>query len=506
MESVIARPEVRVEIDGRGLSPPESAALGPIVLCERISCAAQLELSFFEPPVRLREGALSKPGARLRVTLPGTPGTLFEGEVTAVESGYGPSGERTLRIRAYDLLHRLRKRQPVRAHVQVTLEDLARELCRPDGIRVEAAGSGSRWARLLQFRQTDFEFLSEMAEQSGMYFTLQDGALHLITLEGMGTPRPLVLGDTLLEAKVEVNGESSCRSVRVGAWDPLQAEPHQGQADRPRSGRDVPAEAAPGKVGGADERLLLDRPFEDDAQAEGAARAELDDRWAREVVLRGVSSGDPGLHPGTRIEVRGLEAPVDGGYVLTSVTHRIDSRRGFISEFGTEPPARRPVERGASATLGRITRVDDPEGWGRVQASLPALNNLETGWMETLTSGGGSGKGLVALPDVGDRVLVLLVGGDPARGIVLGGLYGDQAPPDAGVEGSAVKRFSWTTPGGQRLIFDDARKRIRFETSDGSFLELAPDLVQLHAATALKLDAPGKQVQIQGTAIDFEKA
>ena len=44
--------------------------------------------------------------------------------------------------------------------------------------------------------------------------------------------------------------------------------------------------------------------------------------------------------------------------------------------------------------------------------------------MEVLSVGAGSGKGLVACPDVDDQVLVLLLHGDPAQGIVLGGLYG----------------------------------------------------------------------------------
>jgi phage protein D/phage baseplate assembly protein gpV len=506
MEAVVSRPNVRVEVGGRGLSSSEAASLGPIVLDERLSRPAQLELSFLEPPDTLREGPLTRPGTPVDVTLPGSPGKLFTGEVTAVEFGFGPQGERTIRIRAYDRLHRLKKRQPVRAHVQVTVEDIAREVTKGDGLTVEAQTAGPRRARILQFRETDFELLSQLAEEAGLGFVLRGETLHLVTLEGLGTPRPLVLGDNLLEAQVEVNGERSCRSVQVTAWDPLLGDRHQGQASDPRSGRAVSAEASPGAMGGEGERILLDRFFEDDAQAEGAARAELDDRSAREVTLSGVAAGDSELHPGVKVEVRGIDSSLEGTYVLSSVTHRIDSRRGYLSVFGTEPLARRPLDRSASATLGRVTRVDDPEGWGRVQVSLPALQDLETGWMETLSPGGGPGKGLVALPEVGDKVLVLLVGGDPSRGIVLGGLFGGQAPPDAGVEGNAVKRFSWTTPGGQRVTLDDGKKRLRLETKDGSFLDLSPDRVEIHATKGLRLGAPGQRILIQGGSIDFEKA
>ena len=41
--------------------------------------------------------------------------------------------------------------------------------------------------------------------------------------------------------------------------------------------------------------------------------------------------------------------------------------------------------------------------------------------MGVVSAGAGSGKGFAILPDVGDQVLVLLIGGDPSQGVVLGG-------------------------------------------------------------------------------------
>jgi phage baseplate assembly protein gpV len=133
------------------------------------------------------------------------------------------------------------------------------------------------------------------------------------------------------------------------------------------------------------------------------------------------------------------------------------------------------------------------------------------------------GKGVIALPEVDDRVLVLFVNGDPAQAVVLGGLYGTQSPPDAGVEDGAVRRYTVVTPGGQRVQLDDARETVRIENSDGDFLQLSPDelrmgdsngsLIELtpsrcliHAATRLEIEAPGQSVVIRGHSIDFESA
>ena len=66
------------------------------------------------------------------------------------------------------------------------------------------------------------------------------------------------------------------------------------------------------------------------------------------------------------------------------------------------------------AVPGVVKSVDDPDQLGRVQVTLPTLGDIESAWMEVLSVGAGSGKGLVALPDVDDSVLVLLIHGDPA--------------------------------------------------------------------------------------------
>jgi phage baseplate assembly protein V len=192
--------------------------------------------------------------------------------------------------------------------------------------------------------------------------------------------------------------------------------------------------------------------------------------------------------------------------VLTEVTHCFDSEHRFVSEISTSPPAPRPRAKGTLAVLGVVTRVNDPEEMGRVQVSLPAFGGVETDWMSVVTVGAGAGKGLVMLPDVGDHVLVLCVQEDPAQGVVLGGLYGPQGPPDSGVEGESIKRATWITPGGQKVQLDDSKKSVRVENSDGSYLLLTPGKVKLHAAADLEIEAPGRTVQIRGKAINFEEA
>jgi len=472
---------------------------------QRLSCPTQCELVFIDPSAMSEIGSTFSPGSALRLSTSGHPLPMFTGEVTAVEHVYGSSGEREVRVRAYDRLHRLRKRQPVRVHVQLTPEDLARELTTDLGISVEATESGPLRQRIFQHYQSDLDLLVEHTNRCGLYFFLEDNVLQLMTLAGMGEPRSLRLGESLLEATLEVNGDPACRSVTASGWNALRVEPHQSTASRARDGRNVAAQVTPDRMGSNGQRTLTGTEVESVRHTEALAQAELDRRIAREVTFRGVAEGDSRLQPGTSVDVSGVADPVSGRYVLTAVTHVIDHRRGVVTEFSTEPPPRHRRPGGAVATLGVVTQVNDPQNLGRVRVELSAYDDLETPWMQVLSAGAGSGKGLTMLPDVDDHVLILFPLSEPGQGVVLGGLYGMEGPPDSGVESGAVRRYTLQTSSGLHVRLDDEHDTIRLENRQGSYVELSPDQVHLHAAAALTIEAPGQSITIRGQRIDFQR-
>jgi phage baseplate assembly protein V len=136
--------------------------------------------------------------------------------------------------------------------------------------------------------------------------------------------------------------------------------------------------------------------------------------------------------------------------------------------------------------------------------TLPTYNEIESDWLEVLTAAAGPDKGLIAIPEVGDNVLILLTHGDPSQGVVMGGLFGMDGPPDSGVDGGEVKRYTFLTRGGQRIQLDDSGTLIRLENADGSYIEMAPGKVHIHAATDLEIEAPGQSIVIRGKSIDFQ--
>jgi phage protein D/phage baseplate assembly protein gpV len=502
--SVATTPSVLVELGGQRLKQQFLRRLAEVRVRQGLSLPTLCELRFHDTDPAFTPTTVDAIGASLRVAVGGI-GSLFDGDVTAVEFDFQPDGGRVLCIRGYDVLHRLRKRQPVRSHVQVTAADLARELVADLSLDVAVDDPGPMWERVFQYGQSDWQLLEDVAGRSGIRFFLRDRVLRLMTLAGVGPDIPLSLGDSLLEARLEVNAESVCRSVSAFAWGPLLAEEWSGRAERARTGREVAAEASPGRVGGGDERTLVDLAVEDATQAESFAQAALDHSVATEVVLRGVAEGDSRLGPGCRVAVAGVGERLSGRYVLTEVEHLVDDQSGYVTRFSTAPPQPTPRPRAATVVLAEVSGLGDPEGLGRVKVTLPAFDGLETGWVGVVTAGAGAGKGLVALPDVGDRVLLLCPGGDPVHGIVLGGLYGPGGAPDETVSSAGVRRYTFVTPGRQRIRLDDEANTVTMENAEGSLIEIGPEAMILRARVPLTIEAPGQPVRVRGASIDFER-
>jgi phage protein D/phage baseplate assembly protein gpV len=517
-------PQVRVEADGAPLPERTAAALVSVHVRQVLAEPALCELVFAEPPGPLDAAATLMPGSALVVALTGQATPLFEGDVTAVEHTYEPDRGRSLRIRGYDRLHRLRHHQRVRAFEDTSAADLASELASRAGLSVAAAASGPAIARLVQSRRTDLGLLVEVTEAAGLYPVVRGDTLHLVSLEGIAEDAlDLALGRTLFEAAFEANSGPALDTVTATGWDATTSLPVTAEARPARSGR-TSAAAAPASALGADPRDLVDVAAPSADRAQARAQAEIDRSAAASVVFRGVAAGDPRLRPGTPVAVEGVDAGFTGRYVIAEADHTIDADRGYLTRLSSAPPDPRiPPTAPVHALLGVVSGIDDPDGLGRVRVTLPTLRDVESSWMQVLTVGAGADKGLVATPEVDDRVLVLLLHGDPAQGVVLGGLYGSNGPYDTGIEGGKVRRYSLRTPGGQVVRLDDSAgtlrledasggtvelsdHAIRLEDANGNQVELGRDRVRVHAATDLVLEAPGRSVKVRGSSVDFETA
>lgn len=505
MSTVRSIPKIELRINGLSVSRLVLDALAEITVNERLSLPTQAEVVFcFLSETEMPRVATG--GAHIAILVESA--TLFEGDVTAVEYEFAPPGGRVLRIRAYDKLHRMRKQQSVCRHRKQSFTELAKLLAHEAKLTVTAHVDSAPEKTRFQYRQTNFELLSEVAETCGQFFVVRGNTLHLLTLEGFGTEDKLNLGENLFEVRFEVNTDASCKCVETIGWDPATMSIRKGSAGKARSGRQLKIKTTASQTFGSDCRTTVGHVLADDTEARNVAQSLLDRRAATDVTVNGVADGDPNIHAGGRVTIEGAEPDVDGRYVVTSVSHMVDNEKGYVTEFSSEPPPlHRPSRSITAATWGVVISISDPEKLGRVQVQLPAYDKIETDWIGVIAPGGGQKKGLIAMPDVGDDVLVILLHDDPGQAVVVGGLCNKQGLPDSGgIEKGAVRRFSFLTPGGQCVRLNDSDNSVRVQNNSGSFVQLAPGMTTIHAESDLTIEAPGKTVSIRGGAIRFEEA
>ncbi|MEO1576150.1 MAG: contractile injection system protein, VgrG/Pvc8 family, partial [Pseudomonadota bacterium] len=389
-------PQVRVLVDDATIPRADARALSHIRILRRLCQPTYCELALDTTAAASPTDRLFEPGVSLTI-LDRADAVLFSGEVTGLRQHFGGSRVRRLCVTAFDPLHRLRKRQSIRAFPELNAVELAEHLVQDMGIHVDCETPGPVWAGLAQWDQSDLAFLDETARRVGLYFSLEGDRLSLVRSDGHDETLDLELGDSLLDADLSASFEPACRDMSVHAWDPWRANGctvgHAEAEALPESAFDPAVFDA--NAARADANALL----QSTRQAEALARAELDRRIAGERRLHAVAVGNAALRPGVGVRLSNTLGRWSGRYMVASVTHVLDREAGFRSIIDSALPAPPPARTGTVTTLGRVLDADDPDGAGRVRVRLPAYADMETRWLSVLTPGAGPGKGLISVPD-----------------------------------------------------------------------------------------------------------
>lgn len=177
--------------------------------------------------------------------------------------------------RGYDLLHRLRKRQPVTAHVNVTVAELASDMTADIGLAVDAVASGGFWPWLLQHRHSDLQFLADLAARAGLYLTVRENVLHLLTW-WPGRPSAAAVGPVVAGSTDRSQRGAGHVCGHGAELESAEAVAHRGVPYPSPSGvRPRPA-AAPERIGASGERVFAGQALQDDQHADALAQAELE--------------------------------------------------------------------------------------------------------------------------------------------------------------------------------------------------------------------------------------
>lgn len=479
-------PPLDVSLAGKALDERLLSGLVRVDVEQRMNAPASCELEFSDPHGHAADAFTA--GATLALRIGPARQSIFEGTVAALELVLRGDEVRTLRVLAYDALDLLRRGSPVRVHSEVTFADLARELTLPFGIAVDFDSPGTLQTRVVQHRRSDFDVLLHVAEREGRYVRLDGGVLRTYRIAPSGDAKRLELGVDVREASVTLSDVDAASTVDVRGWDPQRIRGHRGTAMR--------------NSNGAADVTLTNVIVSSDGQAEALARSQIERRAAGAAVLTAVAEGDASLAPGICVRLQGVPERFAGPFRITHARHRCTPEFGYIVELSSARVRSHPPRQDASATLGIVADIRDPENLGRVKVRYPAVDDAESDWLHVLAAGAGGKKGLLALPALDDLVLVLCVDDDPAHGIVLGALYGSGGLPCS--ESKTFKGYAFYSPGGHTIELDDEGS-LTLRTFGGTSLELGRKQSRLHSVTGLTIEAPGQTITIAADAVEIER-
>ena len=407
--------------------------------------------------------ALGAPlSVKLARAIGGQLAPVFDGEITTVEAELGASlaGDPVLEliVIGHDRSHRMHRTTTTRTFRQVTVADIARKMAGEHGLTVGTIaqlGGGAAEVRH-QVGETDWAYLSRLVRNHGGELDIAGGALHVLDPAATkAAVAELVFGESLQRYRPRVSTVGQVAEVTVRGWDPKQKQEIV-QTATPAGSTSIDGAKIDGQVSGTTV-LIPDAAVTTIAEAKAQAEASARSIGHERVQATAAAAGDPKLLAGEYVAISGVGTRFGGTHRIVSATH-VYGARGYTTRLTLGAGGRPLAEsvRGGARThafadhlaIGIVTSNDDPDKLRRVKVKYPILGGeVESDWARIAWGAAGKERGVVALPEVNDEVIVGFEHGDVRRPYVLGVLFNGEDTPGADLvkaDNSLAARFPRT--------------------------------------------------------------
>jgi type VI secretion system secreted protein VgrG len=381
---------------------------------------------------------------------------------------------------------------------EMTVPDIIMRVFRDHGFTdFEDALTGAHrtWEYCVQYRESDFNFVSRLMEQEGIYyyFRQENGKHTLVLCDSMSQHEPFSGYEQIPFRPV---GEQSHLHETVSDWV-LEQQVQPGvfahndfDFENPKKALRTSSSIA--RAHAVPDFEIYDYPGEytefDDG--EGYARARIEEIQSQFEVVRGTSNGH-GICPGYKFEL--VEHPREDQcreYLVTSAAYHaqyqdIESSNppggdgaifscsfAAISTEESFRPARitpKPVVQGPQTAIAVGPKGEEihTDKHGRVKVQFHwdrygQANENSSCWIRVAQSWAGKKWGAMFIPRIGQEVIVEFLEGDPDRPIITGRVYNGEAMPPYELPGnktlSTVKSNSSKGGGGfNEIRFEDKK-------------------------------------------------
>jgi uncharacterized protein involved in type VI secretion and phage assembly len=428
--------------------------------------------------------------------------TLVIGEITGIDLSLTAEGVPLLQVRGYDRAHRLTEGKKTRTYGDanprgsgITEEQIINTIVQEtDGLtgkQVDTSGlSGVKYSYVMQYNQTDLEFLWSRARSLGYQVYVLDKTLYFQKADahrGNASDKPgtLTWGYNLGSFEPRLSAIGQVTKGVVKGWDPAQKQAIEGTSTTDSS-KTIPAIGL-NKKGSAvakqafssrAEDVVVDRPLVTIDQAKAMASALFAGDEGEFIQAEGICrQGDPRLIAGRIVTIEGVGQRFSGDYYVTEARH-VYAQGTYRVTFGVT--GRMPntfgyllnghngQDRGLvkGVVTAKVTNLEDPEALGRVQVMFPWLPkyksaDLASNWARVATPMGGKERGFLFIPEVDDEVLVAFEHGDVNFPYIVGVLWNSTDKPPQGTAGilsgdkKKVNQRVLRSRSGHLIILDD---------------------------------------------------
>lgn len=319
----------------------------------------------------------------------------------------------------------------------------------------------------VQYRETDFNFVSRLMEEEGIYyyFKHQEGKHTLIVANDPAAHEACPGQETVrYDSRGSASGGIAYEDV-VTEWQQYE-EFRPGAWAQTDYNFETPSTNLAVTVNGRNPYEIYEYPGEHGVRAEGdrLARIRLQEQTAACVVTQG-ASGCRHFTSGFKVTLSDhYRSDANQPYLLTSVRHIATQEDYDVGDTGQESTYKNSFECIPFATPFRPPRVTPqpfvqgcqtavvvgPGGeeiytdkYGRVKVQFHwdregKKNENSSCWVRVSHPWAGQGWGAVSIPRIGQEVIVDFLEGNPDQPIIVGRVYNAEQMPPFGMPGGAV--------------------------------------------------------------------
>lgn len=349
---------------------------------------------------------------------------------------------------------------------EVSFQDASTRLL--DNLTGDYVGTDFPNLQMIQFNETDWSFLSRLADRFGFFLRVDGNHVDLYeSFQGEAVQMPWRTENGLQVFKTTgritgwtVNGANfEARPATSRAFTLFDTQSDLGSLSDLRSGA---------LDGGATNNLSTGMWTRFLVGTHDAFEKNLKLESHRQMIHSCVAYGEsriPEIKVGEKINITDND-DFPGQFGLFRIVHEWVPGHGYRNRFECTPYAtymereRVPEARYWGTEIARVSDITYPDDRiAYVRVNFLWEQHQDTGWLPVLTPNAGANRGICFIPEIGDEVLVFFRGGDSCKPLVLGSVWNgvDVAPLDdlhgGEYANNDIKRI--VTKSGNRLIFDD---------------------------------------------------